>query len=264
MTGVAPAAIGGSDSGSVCAQRGTSMSIIEWQKDESIAVLVMNNGENRHNLTFVQSMLDTLADIEADPAINGLVITSSDPKIWSLGIELDWMTQRFAQQDFAAIKEFLYGMNRVFKTFLTYPMPVVAAINGHAAANGLIMASACDYRLMRSDRGFCRLPEVDLGIPFLPGMVAVLNKAIPTPLLQDMQYTGRKVTGQELAAHHVVARTFEGAEALMAGSLEFTRSFQKRRGIFKALKNGMNGRIVRIMDEEDPIQIEKLNLFIPD
>jgi enoyl-CoA hydratase/carnithine racemase len=79
---------------------------------------------------------------------------------------------RFHAQDLQSIKDFMYRMNEVFKTCLTFPMPVIAAINGHAFGNGAILSCACDFRFMRSDKGFFCFPEVDINIPFLPGMLA--------------------------------------------------------------------------------------------
>ena len=64
------------------------MAIIEWTKNETIAIMTLNNGENRHNLIFARTMQSTLDEIEADHEITALVISSSDQKSWSQGIDL--------------------------------------------------------------------------------------------------------------------------------------------------------------------------------
>jgi len=33
------------------------MAIVEWKKDETVAILIMNDGENRHNPTWAEAML---------------------------------------------------------------------------------------------------------------------------------------------------------------------------------------------------------------
>jgi enoyl-CoA hydratase/carnithine racemase len=155
------------------------MPVVEWKKEGSIAIVYMNNGENRHNPDFAKGMLDALGAIKADTSITATVLTSSDPKNFSLGIDVTWLGERMNAKDTQAIKDFMYAMNDVFKSLLLFPMPVIAAINGHAFGNGAILSCACDFRFMKSDRGYFCFPEVDLGIPFLPGMIAWVKKAFP-------------------------------------------------------------------------------------
>ncbi|HMB19481.1 MAG TPA: enoyl-CoA hydratase/isomerase family protein, partial [Spirochaetota bacterium] len=155
------------------------MSLVEWKKDETVAILSMTGGANRHNVMFAQAMLKALDEIEADGEITALVLTSNDEKNWSQGVDVEWLGQRMAEKDNKAIKDFMYGMNNVFKRLLLYPVPVIAAISGHAFGNGAILSCACDFRFMRADRGFFCFPEVDLGIPFLPGMIAFVKKSLP-------------------------------------------------------------------------------------
>ena len=56
------------------------MSIIEWKKDESVAIMTMNNGENRHNPDFIRAILMAFDEIENDETISSVIITSSDKK----------------------------------------------------------------------------------------------------------------------------------------------------------------------------------------
>ena len=130
------------------------MSVIEWKKVETVGVITMNNGENRHNPDFVRAILAAFDEVEGDPGISSVIIASSDPKNWSQGIDLQWMMGAMEKNDLQGIRDFMYGLNRIFKRILLYPMPVIAAINGHAFGDGTIMACACDFRFMKADRGF--------------------------------------------------------------------------------------------------------------
>ncbi|MCX5818716.1 MAG: enoyl-CoA hydratase/isomerase family protein, partial [Deltaproteobacteria bacterium] len=130
------------------------MSVIEWKKVETVGVITMNNGENRHNPDFIRALLTAFDEIEGDPGISSVIIASSDPKNWSQGIDLQWITGAMAKNDLQGMRDFMYGLNRIFKRILLYPMPVIAAINGHAFGDGTIMACACDFRFMKADRGF--------------------------------------------------------------------------------------------------------------
>ena len=68
------------------------------------------------------------------------------------------------------------------------------------------MACAFDFRFMRTDRGYFCFPGVDLGIAILPGMDAILKKALPTPMVLEAELTGKRYTAAELEARQVVVK----------------------------------------------------------
>lgn len=238
------------------------MPIIEWDKDETIAVLKLNNGENRQNLEFAQTMCKVLDEIKDDPDITSVVITSTDIKCWSIGVDIEWLGKQFMEQNFDNIKQFMYGMNDVFKKLLLFPLPVIASINGHAFGNGAILSCACDFRFMKSDRGYFCFPEVDLGIPFLPGMIAFVRKAIPEYKFNKMKLTGEKIGAIELEKNHIIEKACENADELFIASLAFAKTFNKKRGIFKEHKKRMHKQIIHTIDTEDKEYIESLSLMI--
>ncbi len=240
------------------------MSIVLWEKRETVAVLTMNNKENRQNLDFANAMIKALDEILEDTGILAVVIASSDEKNWSQGIDLQWLMERRADDDLNALRSFIYRMNDVFKKLLLYPMPVIAAINGHAFGNGALLACTCDFRFMRSDKGFFCFPEVNVSIPFLPGMIAFARKAIPEYKYQEMVYTGRRFTALELEEHHVIRKACRDQDELMKESMDFARTFEKKRGIFGELKKRMYKSIVEVLEKEDPKFIEPLFIVVQD
>ncbi len=240
------------------------MSIIEWGKNETVAVIKLNNGENRQNLEFAQTFNRVLDEIVEDKNITAAVITSTDPKSWSLGVDVEWLMKQFTEQNFDNIKNFMYEMNTVFKKLLLLPIPVIAAINGHAFGNGAILSCACDFRFMKSDRGYFCFPEVDLGIPFLPGMVAFVRKAIPEYKFNEMKLTGKKAGAVELAKNHVIEKACADADDLLSESLLFAKTFNKKRGIFGEHKKRMHKQIIQVIDTEDKAFIEPVALMISD
>jgi len=237
------------------------MALIEYELDENVAVVTMNSGENRFNLAFLDEFLSVLDTIENDTEANALVVRSSHEKIFCNGIDLDWLVSFIQKNDLDTARKFLYTMNSLFKRLLIYPMPTIAAMTGHAFAGGAIMCCAFDFRFMRSDRGFFCFPEVDLGIPFLPGMIALAEKAIPMYKLEEMKYTGKRLTAYECEEHHIVMKACH-IDDLMSEALSFAKGLNKGRKIIRAMKEGMYKDIVRVMDEEDPLIIEtgKLNI----
>jgi enoyl-CoA hydratase/carnithine racemase len=230
------------------------MALIEYERDENVAVVTMNSGENMFNLPFLDEFLSVLDTIENDTDANVLVVKSAHEKIFSNGIDLDWLTP-FIQNDPGTVKKFTYTLNKLLRKLLIYPMPTIAAITGHAFAGGAIMCCAFDFRFMRSDRGFFCFPEVDLGIPFLPGMIAIVKKAIPMYKFEEMKYTARRLTAYECAEHHIITKACH-INDLMGEVLSFARGLNKRREVIGEMKKRMYKDILRVLDTEDPPVIE--------
>ena len=118
-----------------------------------------------------------------------------------------------------------------------------------------MVCCAFDFRFMRSDRGFFCFPEVDLGLPFLPGMIALVEKAIPMYKFEEMKYMGKRLTAQECEEHHIIRKACH-INDLMDEVLTFAKGLNKRRDIIREMKKGMYSYIVHIMDTEDPRIIE--------
>ena len=166
------------------------MTRIDHRIDDTVAVITLDDGENRFNPDFIGAFIDALDAIENDTDATALVVTALHEKIFSNGIDLEWLAPVIQRGDAATAKDFFYRLNTLFRRTLTSPLLTVAAISGHAFAGGAIWCCAFDFRFMRSDRGFFCFPEVDLGIPFLPGMQALLNRAIPRYKMEEMVLTG--------------------------------------------------------------------------
>ncbi len=229
-----------------------------YELDGDVAVLTMDNGENRFNMDSLDEFLAVLDAIEKETEAGALVITSAHEKVFSNGIDLEWLMS--VTGDPQLVKDFCYKLNELLTRMVLFPMPTVAAINGHAFAGGAIFACCFDFRFMRSDRGFMCFPEVDLGIPFWPGMVAITEKALPQPLLNEMYYLGRRVPAEELERRGAISRACS-LEELLPTAVEFAKLNIKKRGIYGAMKARLNGSIVKTIQDEDPAVIESGKLM---
>jgi enoyl-CoA hydratase/carnithine racemase len=187
--------------------------MIKLETRGAVRILHLREGENRFNRSSVDAIHAALDEVERTDGPVALV-TVGDGKFFSNGLDLDWMLA-----DGAADAGFLDDVHRMLRRFLGLDLITVAAINGHAFAGGAMLATAHDYRVMREDRGYWCLPEVDLGLPLTPTMYAVLDAHLPRPALADAALTGRRYTGPEALAAGIVTEV-AAEQALLDRAVE--------------------------------------------
>ena len=237
------------------------MALVEFHVDGHVAVASLNSGENRFNPSMLDALLKALDAIETQTSATVLLAHSRHEKIFCNGIDLDWLVPVIRRQDLAVAKGFFYRLNTLFKRLLTYPLVTIAAISGHAFAGGAVFACAFDFRFMRSDRGFFCLPEVDLGLPFFPGMNAILRRVIPHHALIDLQLTGVRLTAEMCLKHHIVKGAYPNHE-LMNEAMGFARGLNKQRSTVAELKTRLNRPVIHALDVEDVAVIESGQFYI--
>jgi len=233
------------------------MGMYEYTLDEQVALLTMN--ENKFDMNSVTEFLSVLNEIEKDTDAKALIVRSSDEKIWSNGLDLEWLLPLVQKGERSVTDLFTAKLSELFKRMLFYPMITVAAITGHAFAGGAVLACCFDFRFMRKGRGYLCFPEVNLGIPLLPSYTAMMKKAIPMDLVEDMQLTARKLTAEECEARHIIVKACT-IDELMSEAISFAKGLNKERPIVTKLKNVMHKDILRIMEVDDPAALKSLYL----
>ena len=177
-------------------------------RDADVYVLDLGADENRFNAQSLDAIEACLAEVEGAPAPRALV-TAAAGKFWSNGLDLEWM----ATQGEAAVS-FVARVHELLARVLALNVPSVAALQGHTFAAGAMLALAHDQRVMRSDRGFFCLPEVDINIPFTPGMSALIAARLPGQTAHEAMTTGRRYGGGDAAGAGIVQEAVPESEVL--------------------------------------------------
>ncbi|KAG1734131.1 ClpP/crotonase-like domain-containing protein [Suillus lakei] len=100
--------------------------------------------------------------------------------------------------------------NPLFARLLTYPIPTIAAINGHAFAAGMMLSLACDYRVMTDGsrrRAWMCMNEVHFGAPWPLSFTAILNAKVGSPVMRRrVALEGHRFTPSEALKAGIVDR----------------------------------------------------------
>lgn len=179
---------------------------VAWQGD--VAVVRMHHGENRFNRTSVTELTVALDELAGREGPLALVVTGED-RFFSNGLDLDWLLSGAA--DTAG---FVHDVHRLFARLLAFPAVTVAAVNGHAFAAGAMFAAAHDWAVMREDRGYWCINEVDLGLPLTPEMYATLASRLPKATLHEAALTGHRYPADEALAAGIVQATAPADEVV--------------------------------------------------
>ncbi len=172
--------------------------IIDIEVRDAVRVLWWRDDENRFRTDSLDAWATALDELEAIDGPLALVV-ANEGKVWSNGLDLDWMSATNAGADFIGRVHALLGR------MLLFPAYTVAAVSGHAFAGGAMLAAACDTIVMREDRGWWCLPEADLGLPLTDAMFATVESRLPRATLLHAVITGRRYTGPEAVAAGIAA-----------------------------------------------------------
>jgi enoyl-CoA hydratase/carnithine racemase len=211
---------------------------------DKIAVLNLGDDENRFSLGFLDEVNGHLDDIASSDA-SGLVTTGTG-KFYSNGLDLDWLMAHGDQMQF-----YVGRVQALLARMLTLSMPTAAALNGHAFGAGAMLAMAHDYRVMRVDRGFFCFPEVDIRIPFTPGMAALIQaKLTPAAAVASMT-TGRRFGGADALQFAIVDAT-AAEDAVTDAAVGLLAPLGGKDAItLGAIKNTMYGPAVAALVTDD-------------
>ena len=173
--------------------------MIQLHRDGDVYVLHMRDEENRMNRTWLDAMNAALDEVEADPT-GGSLVTTGDGRFYSNGLDLEWLLR----PDTEDMREFVADAEKLLARVIEFPLITVAACNGHTFAAGAMLALCHDFRVMRADRGFFCLPEVDIKIPFTAGMNSLIMQRLSTTTAHELMVTGKRVGGEEAERKHIV------------------------------------------------------------
>ena len=207
--------------------------MLELKREGAVFVLRLDSGENRFEPRLLEPLAAALDEIERANKPCALVTTGSG-KFFSNGLDTAWMG---ANPD--GVADYLARVLALLGRVLTLPVYSVAAVNGHAFGAGGQLVIAHDAAVMRRDRGWWCMPEIDMPAPLHPGMTALLQARLPLRTAHESLVTGRRYTGPEALDARIVDELADEAQVLPRALELAARQADKAHPIMAQLKRGM-------------------------
>ncbi|MCL2768889.1 MAG: enoyl-CoA hydratase/isomerase family protein [Solirubrobacterales bacterium] len=216
----------------------TAVAGVTVERREAVTVVRMDREENRLHPELLGALEAVLDGITSHDQRAALVLTGTG-KYFSNGLDLEYMGANPPE-----VAPTLARVHALFGRVLALDVPTVAAINGHVFAAGAMLALCFDLAVMRADRGYFCLPEADLGLPFTPGMNALLTARLSPPVAHRAMVTGHRYTGADALASGIVAELAPEEEVLdRAVNLAAALVGKPRAGV-GAIKRGMYASVI--------------------
>ncbi|MDH5824160.1 enoyl-CoA hydratase/isomerase family protein [Luteimonas sp. RD2P54] len=134
--------------------------------------------------------LRSAIDAAVDGGAEGLVL-SGGPKVFSAGLDVPFLLT--VQADAAALRQAWNTFFDAARALAACPVPVVAAIGGHAPAGGCVLALCCDYRVMADGPFAIGLNETQVGIGIPPGILRLMRRTVGRRQAERLLVAGEMV-----------------------------------------------------------------------
>lgn len=169
------------------------MEFVRYEAEGQIGILTIDRPKalNALNSQVLDDLNEALDQVDVD-VIRALIITGAGEKSFVAGADIAQMSGLTKAEGQAFGKK----GNDTFRRIETFPIPVIAAVNGFALGGGCEIAMSCDIRICSENAMFGQ-PEVGLGITPGFGGTQRLARIVPVGIAKEIIYSARNIKADE-------------------------------------------------------------------
>ena len=227
------------------------MEFITYEQEGQVGIVTINRPKalNALNSQVLEEIEAAFKAIDLD-AVRAVILTGAGEKSFVAGADIGEMSTLTKAEGEAFGKK----GNDVFRMIETFPIPVIAAVNGFAVGGGCEISMSCDIRICSENAVFGQ-PEVGLGITPGFGGTQRLARLVGPGMAKQMIYTARNIKADEAFRIGLVNAVYP-QEELMAAAKKMAAGIAKNAPIaVRACKKAINDGLEADMD--DAIVIEE-------
>jgi enoyl-CoA hydratase/carnithine racemase len=160
----------------------------------NIAQITFNNPAARNAMTWqmYENLKSICDDLAKKSEVRVVIFRGAGEKAFVSGSDIE---------QFVGLKKdeaYEQAVDRIFKSLQELPIPTIAVIEGLAVGSGLLMATACDFRISTPDARFGIPVAKTLGNCLSPGNLAWISAHLGIPMVKKMLLTAELVRAPEL------------------------------------------------------------------
>jgi enoyl-CoA hydratase len=176
---------------------------VDFQLDDSIARITFNNPAARNALSWpmYEELKRICNDIANRPEIRVAIFRGAGDKAFVSGSDI---------QQFVDLKEneaYEVAVDDIFHSLQHLPIPTIALIEGLAVGSGLLIATACDFRISTTDARFGIPVAKTLGNCLSPSNLSWIANHLGVPMVKRMLLTAELIKAPELLSSGYLYQT---------------------------------------------------------
>lgn len=220
-------------------------------------------------MAFWQELVDVFAEIEERMEVRCAVISSTG-RHFTAGLDLSafaGLAGELAAGDRGRMGEqFRRTVAELQESFTVIDrcrVPVLVAVQGGCIGGGVDLISACDMRYCTADAWFC-IQEINIGMTADVGTLQRLPHLMPSGLVRELAYSGRRLAAEEAARTGLVNQVFPDHAAMLEGVLAMARVIAEKSPLaVHGTKQMLNyTRDHSVADALDYMQVWQAGMFL--
>ncbi|PSS32595.1 Enoyl-CoA delta isomerase 1, peroxisomal like [Actinidia chinensis var. chinensis] len=232
------------------------------EKRGNLFILTLTGSdEHRLNPTLLDAIQSALHRVRSESSASSALITTAHGKFFSNGYDLDW-AKSGGQDTKPRLQLMSSKLRSLVKDLISLPLPTIAAVTGHASAGGMILAVSHDYVVMRRDRGFLYMSELDIGLPIPAWFTAVIGAKIGSPAARrSVLLRSAKLAADAAAKWGIVESAHDGAEETVRAAVRLGEELVGRKWdghVYGQIRMEMFSDLLRALDFDETVGDSKL------
>lgn len=224
--------------------------ILHHKAEQHVATITISRPQamNALNALFFNEMDNLLDELATDKSLRAVIITG-EGKAFAAGADISEM----AEMDSREGEEFSNTGQQVFNKIASFPVPVIAAVNGYALGGGCELAASCDIRIASTKAKFGQ-PEVNLGL--IPGYSGTqrLPRLIGRAAAMYLLFTGETILAEEALRIGLVQKVTEADNLLEEATRIALLIASKGPEAIKTVKKTVNEGLALSLEEGEALE----------